>query len=107
MEEVPKKVKKASKGKVKGDDLREVPISGTEKTTPKLQKIDTGKTSEMLPRKSQELSKQKGSAGVTEKLLKQASQSEDIDKKKEESGKIKTETVSNVVSNVLHQIYLN
>ncbi|KAM3822652.1 LOW QUALITY PROTEIN: uncharacterized protein CCDC7 [Vipera latastei] len=93
VEEVPKKVKKASKGKVKGDDLREVPISGTEKTTPKLQKIDTGKTSEMLPRKSQELSKQKGSAGVTEKLLKQASQSEDIDKKKEESGKIKTETV--------------
>ncbi|XP_039200007.1 protein MLP1 homolog isoform X4 [Crotalus tigris] len=93
VEEVPKKVKKASKGKVKGDDLKEVPISGTEKTTPKLQKIDTGKTSEMLPRKSQELSKQKGSAGVTEKLLKHPSQSEDTDKKKEESGKIKTEMV--------------
>ncbi|ETE58957.1 Coiled-coil domain-containing protein 7, partial [Ophiophagus hannah] len=93
VEEVPKKGKKASKGKVKGDDLREVPISGTEKTTPKLQKMETGKTNEILPRKSQELSKQKGAAGVTEKLLKQASQPEDTDKKKEESKKIQTETV--------------
>ncbi|XP_026565789.1 golgin subfamily B member 1 [Pseudonaja textilis] len=89
VEEVPKKGKKATKGKVKGDDL----ISGTEKTTPKLQKTETGKTSEILPRKSQELSKQKGAAGVTEKLLKQASQPEDTDKKQEESKKIKTETV--------------
>ncbi|KAG8138830.1 hypothetical protein E2320_001616, partial [Naja naja] len=91
VEEVPKKGKKASKGKVKGDDLREVPISGKEKTTPKLQKMETGKTTEILPRKSQELSKQKGAAGVTEKLLKQASQPEDTDKKKEESKKIQTE----------------
>ncbi|XP_060539904.1 uncharacterized protein CCDC7 isoform X4 [Pantherophis guttatus] len=66
VEEVPKKGKKTSKGKAKD---------------------------EMLPRKSQELSKQKGSAGVTEKLLKQASQPEDTDKKKEENKKIKSEMV--------------
>ncbi|XP_013918748.1 PREDICTED: myosin heavy chain, skeletal muscle-like [Thamnophis sirtalis] len=90
VEAVPKKGKKTSKGKAKGDDLKEVPISGTEKTTPKSQ---TGKTSEVLPRKSQELSKSKGSAGVTEKVLKQASQPEDSDKKREESKKIKSEMV--------------
>ncbi|XP_058035714.1 golgin subfamily A member 4 [Ahaetulla prasina] len=66
VEELPKKGKKTSKGKAKD---------------------------EVLPRKSQELSKQKGSAGVTEKLLKPTSQPEDTDKKKEETKKIKSEMV--------------
>ncbi|XP_070582782.1 GRIP and coiled-coil domain-containing protein 2 isoform X2 [Erythrolamprus reginae] len=88
VEDLPKKGKKASKGKAKGDDFKEVHISPS-----KIQKTDTGKTSELLPQKSQELSKQKGSVGVTEKLLKQAPQPEDTDKKKEESKKIKSEMV--------------
>ncbi|KAM6448768.1 uncharacterized protein CCDC7 [Liasis olivaceus] len=92
-EEVPKKGKRVSKGKVKGDDLKEISINGTEKTIPKLQRADTGKTSEVLPQKSQELVKQKGPAGVMEKFPKQTSQSEDTDKKMEESKKIKAEMV--------------
>ncbi|XP_025031228.1 myosin-11-like, partial [Python bivittatus] len=92
-EEVPKKGKKMSKGKVKGDDLREISINGTEKTIPKSQRADTGKTSEVLSQKSQELVKQKGPAGVMEKVPKQTSQSEDTEKKMEESKKIKAEMV--------------
>ncbi|XP_063158082.1 coiled-coil domain-containing protein 7-like [Candoia aspera] len=92
-EEAPKKGKKMSKGKVKGDDLKEISISGAEKITPKLPRADTEKTSEILPQKSQEFSKQKRPPGVMEKPPKEASESEDTDKKMQESKKIKAEMV--------------